>query len=342
MLTCPRVQHPLGAPQIFKPFMMKQKGARKTQLYDLDGPSRSDAPRASWAASGEGTSDWMLTHEGPLLAQQQEGLQDARRPEADTTAAQVKKAEALSLAHWRKLHPAKKHWVGVKAPHHAAAVRKPARGVHAPDSILAKARARKFRVAKIKAQRAKVAAAKLAAAKRAQFDHAQDQSIIFSTRPKPHASQVARAVGATQPAPKRASAHRAAHSDAHQHTGAGAQERASAASKEAGSKEMLSAKSQEDSAKYQRELAQASKKAHANHDSQAATARLDFHKKQQPAFKKYFNEYSRKSKAVEGRTEEQAEAKASGGSTQQLHMEAAQKVPSWITDPWQPVRASPQ
>ena len=142
MLTCPRVQHPLGAPQIFKPFMMKQKGARKTQLYDLDGPSRSDAPRASWAASGEGTSDWMLTHEGPLLAQQQEGLQDARRPEADTTAAQVKKAEALSLAHWRKLHPAKKHWVGVKAPHHAAAVRKPARGVHAPDSILAKARAR--------------------------------------------------------------------------------------------------------------------------------------------------------------------------------------------------------
>ena len=54
--------------------MMKQQ-ARQTQLYDLDGPSPSDAPRSSWAASGEGTTDWMLTHEGPLLAQQQEGLQ---------------------------------------------------------------------------------------------------------------------------------------------------------------------------------------------------------------------------------------------------------------------------
>jgi len=39
--------------------MMKQSKARQTQLFDLDGPSPSDAPAASWAASGQGTAAWM-------------------------------------------------------------------------------------------------------------------------------------------------------------------------------------------------------------------------------------------------------------------------------------------
>jgi hypothetical protein len=138
--------------KIFKPFMMKQ--TRETQLYDVDGPSASDAPAASWAASGEGTTDWMLTHEGPLLAQQQEGLQDARHPEADTTAMQVKKAEQLSLQNWRKAHPAK-HWVVPlqgKLTAHRLPSRKPAfmRGSTAPDSLLAKARLREERMAAAK------------------------------------------------------------------------------------------------------------------------------------------------------------------------------------------------
>ena len=50
----------------------------------------------------------------------------------------------------------------------------------------------------------------------------------------------------------------------------------------------LSTKSQEDSARYQKELVQAAKQAHANHDKH-------FRKKQQPAFNKFYNEYSRKS-----------------------------------------------
>jgi len=140
--------------KIFKPFMMKQRAGRQTQLFDLDGPSPSDAPRASWAASGEGTSDWMLSHEGPLLAQQQEGLQDARHPEKDTTAMQVKKAEQLSLQHWNAAHPRKRAVApahGHKAPVHHVAVRAPARGVHAKDSILSKVRARNVRIAAAKA-----------------------------------------------------------------------------------------------------------------------------------------------------------------------------------------------
>jgi len=102
--------------KIFKPFMMKTKGARQTALYDIDGPSpvdidfkgRRKVERASWAASGKGTTTWMLSHEGPLLAQQQEGLQDSRHPEQDATAMQVKHAEQLALQHGHKGQAAKR------------------------------------------------------------------------------------------------------------------------------------------------------------------------------------------------------------------------------------------
>jgi hypothetical protein len=102
--------------KIFKPFMMKTKGARQTALYDIDGPSpvdidfkgRRKVERALWAASGKGTTAWMLSHEGPLLAQQQEGLQDSRQPEQDTTAMQVKHAEQLALQNGHKVHAVKR------------------------------------------------------------------------------------------------------------------------------------------------------------------------------------------------------------------------------------------
>ena len=89
--------------QIFKPFFMKQRGgARATQLYDLDGPQPTDAPPSSWARAGQGTAAWMLAHEGPLLAQQQEGRQETNTPEQDTTAMRVRKAEQLLRAHHGK------------------------------------------------------------------------------------------------------------------------------------------------------------------------------------------------------------------------------------------------
>jgi hypothetical protein len=281
--------------------MMKQKEVRKTELYDIDGPSKSDAPRASWAASGEGTSDWMLTHEGPLLAQQQEGLQDARHPEADTTAMQVTKAEALSLANWRKVHPANKHWVGVKATdqrHQAPVVRKAARGVHAQDSILGKLRAREAR-AEIKAQRDKVLAAKMAAAKaRTHYDHDQDQRIIFGVQP--HGREAAHTTLAiTKVAPES----RAPESRAQQHS------RGASSSRQAPSKALrkeVPAPKQvagEAAAKMVRQEQHVA----ASHGSSAKT---------------------KGSKAQE---------KVSS-ATQELHMQAPQKVPSWITDPWQPLR----
>ena len=275
--------------------MMKQKEVRKTQLYDIDGPSKSDAPRASWAASGEGTSDWMLTHEGPLLAQQQEGLQDARHPEADTTAMQVTKAEALSLANWRKVHPTNKHWVGVKATdqrHHAPVVRKAARGVHAQDSILGKLRAREAR-AKIKAQRDKVLAAKIAAAKaRTHYDHDQDQRIIFGVQP--HGREAAHTT--TKVAPD---------SRAQQHS------RGVSSSRQAPSKTL-------------RKEVPAPKQV----AGEAAAKRV--RQEQHVAASHGSSAKTKGSKAQE---------KVSS-ATQELHMQAPQKVPSWITDPWQPVRPS--
>lgn len=277
--------------------MMKQKGVRKTELYDIDGPSKSDAPRASWAASGEGTSDWMLTHEGPLLAQQQEGLQDARHPEADTTAMQVTKAEALSLANWRKVHPANQHWAGVKATdkrHHALGMRKAARGVHAPDSILGKLRARE---AQIKAQRDKVLAAKMAAAKaRAHYDHDQDQRIIFGVQP--HGREAAHT---TLVAPES----RAPESRSQQHS------RGASSSRQVPSKalrkELLAPK--QVAGKVAAKMVRQQKHVAASQGSSTNT---------------------KGSKAQE---------KVSS-ATQELHMQAPQKVPSWITDPWQPVRSN--
>jgi len=148
--------------KIFKPFMMKQSKARQTQLFDLDGPSPSDAPAASWAASGQGTAAWMLSHEGPLLAQEQEGLQDSRHPEQDTTAVQVKMAEKRSLAHWQAAHPLRRHVVASQQRHaaaHTPAARLPRRGVHAKDSILSKVHLRNAQIAAAKAAAVKAAAA---------------------------------------------------------------------------------------------------------------------------------------------------------------------------------------
>ena len=96
--------------QIFKPFFMKQRGgARATQLYDLDGPQPTDAPPSSWARAGQGTAAWMLAHEGPLLAQQQEGRQETNTPEQDTTAMRVRRAEQLLRAHHRRARAALAH-----------------------------------------------------------------------------------------------------------------------------------------------------------------------------------------------------------------------------------------
>lgn len=61
---------------IFKPFNMK---GTKQQLFDVDGPSPYDPPRAAWARGGKGTTAWMLEKEGPLLASQQGPLPVARK-----------------------------------------------------------------------------------------------------------------------------------------------------------------------------------------------------------------------------------------------------------------------
>jgi len=84
--------------KIFKPFFMKQDGVRASQLYDVDGPSPRDPPPSAWAAAGKGTTAWMLKHEGPLLASEQDEMEDSMmnriKHDAETpTAKQVWKAE---------------------------------------------------------------------------------------------------------------------------------------------------------------------------------------------------------------------------------------------------------
>jgi len=356
--------------KIFKPFMMKE--GRETQLYDLDGPSASDAPAASWAASGEGTTDWMLTHEGPLLAQQQEGLQDARQPERDTTAMQVKKAQQLSLQHWRKAHPVK-HWVmppqGKQAARVAPLARRPAfmRGSKAPDSILAKARLRSERMA------AEAAAAKakegMKTASGNQLYAENVEYTQFSKLPKDkalHAYRKAMHLGASEKAREETKKAGAAAAKREQRTLHTAQQRKAAMKRERGmvhaddldfifggpatpKPERKAVKSKAAAAKAPTKAADKSRHTARREagtkdlDKQqvaAETARAEKRRQRQQNTAAMLKKAA-KVNAAAGKRNVAKDAdsatlvEASSRDTQQLR---AAKTPSWITNPWQPVR----
>jgi len=360
--------------KIFKPFMMKE--GREMQLYDLDGPSASDAPAASWAASGKGTTEWMLTHEGPLLAQQQEGLQDARQPERDTTAMQVKKAEQLSLQHWHKAHPVK-HWVlppqGKQAARVPPLARRPAfmRGSKEPDSILAKARLRRERM--VAAEAAAAAKDKQGGMKTAGGNQLYAQNIEytqFSKLPKDKALRAYRKamnMGASEKVQEETKKAGAAAAEREQRTLHTAQQRKAAAMKrergmvhaddldfifggpatpkqerKAANSKAAAAKAPKKAADKSRHTARgdAGSKDLDKEMAAAVAARTERrHQRQQNTasmLKKAAKVNAATTRIVAKDADSATLIEASSSDTQELQHTA--KTPSWITNPWQPVR----